>query len=278
MLIFAAESFNYYHNMKQNTLFSKESLRLTILYLDRASISRSTSALDNGPKVKPLHEAKWLVATIMDDVFDYDPYFCYVDSTERNWYPQYRQWLMEHTSEGIEQAVKEMEECLPNIKEDHSFFSAKGKKQHVIQVFREILKHEDEIVTALQNLKKEKKQQPSAEEIDFLLKTLYKYHDEYEDSIQESFVKSYIWTLALAWQFYGYGSVYDCLNGDFYFYFDPLIVVQDTADFLGDYILGLNDNSPFMSLENGQSFTARLLAVFKTFVNEDIMSLETEVI
>lgn len=64
--------------MKQNTLFSKESLSLTILYLDRASILRSMSALDNGPEVKPLHEAKWLVATIMDDVFDYNPYFCCV--------------------------------------------------------------------------------------------------------------------------------------------------------------------------------------------------------
>ena len=271
--------------IKNNPLFSKDSLMRAAGYI---SSSIDTLALygSDKPHHRELRCAKWIIASIMDYVFHYLPVECYTcPSGERRAYPKYYEEFLQHPDRDLKIFVDTAEKYLSELtKENAPRLWNLEKEEHTISVLKEIQANKDEIISILCSPKKQELPKPTEEEISDLAWHLREMMDDFQEASKGKLwdsdmhkvditLREYINTLAIAFQHYGYGAASTIYYGN---YMDPLVLIDDTQEFIGNYIRKLEDNSLFSEYEDREAIISGLSKVLCHLIKEDYEYLEFE--
>ena len=96
-----------------NPLFSKESLKDATSHIGNAVftlIYDGNDAFSQEKAGKELRQAKWILATIIDHIFDYYPYSYFMNDDDRKEYPDFLEWFLNHPEVGVRNAIRFVEE------------------------------------------------------------------------------------------------------------------------------------------------------------------------
>ena len=277
-----------------NTLFSKESLKEVIRYV----VETTFTLIYNGNDLpsqrkagKELRQVGWILATIMDHVFDYYPYSYSMNDEDQKEYVQFLEWFLNHPQVGVRNAIKFTENnfaALETVTRDelnqHRIPRRDIKKeQHIRRVLIEIQNNLDEIMILMNSPKKVvDPAKPTANEISTLIRTIQNIQDNYskmadekgnnELSIQvfktNKLLEMYKLPLLKAWEVYHYGSHSDFWKeGDSMF--EYMMFEIKAKEMIKELIKILNQQSPFSAIECNSAITNGLLKIYRHLLTQD---------
>lgn len=213
--------------VQNNPLFSKETLESAISFI--SSFSRFLVYVCENPlKIKAgkeFWEAKWILATINDHIFDYRPRLYYENEDSKLAYPEYWKRFLEDPKCSVKNAINYVEN---NFALAESTAQGESYKQNVLErnfemeilvkkIFNEVLDNIDEIIILLNSKKKiTDPYKPTPEFIEQLIniiKTQQKKTHKTADGESPIKLQQIIYNLfdqyknplLLAWQVYYYG-------------------------------------------------------------------------
>lgn len=278
-----------------NPLFTKESLKAAASYIGNASFTLIYDGNDTHEQKKAgkeLWQAEWIIATIMDHVFDYYPSSYFMNDDSRKEYPDYLEWFLDHPEVGVRNAIKYVENnfcILDTVTRDdlnqHRIPQRNlTEEKHVKSVFTEIQNNLSDIVHFLNGPKKIlDPSKPTADQISMLIKTIKqiqigysKMADDRQDtdlSIQvfrtNKIFEMFKLPLLKAWEVYHYGSHSDFWEeGDSMF--DYMMFEMKAKEMIGDLIKVLSQESPFASFEHKSAITNGLLNIYRHLINQKL--------
>lgn len=278
-----------------NPLLTKESLKEAASHIGEAVftlIYDSNGLLTQISAGQELRQAGWILATIIDHVFDYYPRTYFMNEDDKKEYPKFLDWFMQHPEVGVRNAIKfaksdfavletitcdEFNEiCTPHRKAE--------KEEHVIAVLQEIQENLPEIISLLSRPKKvSDADKPTADEIKGLISAIQKIKKTYwdlseqrgdSDSSLQAFqisniLDGFTYPLFMAWQVYHYGWHSDFWKeGDSMFGY--MFFEMQAKKVVTDLIKLLEEHSPFAMLERDSAITNGLLKVYKHLLTQKL--------
>ena len=277
-----------------NTLFSKESLKEAIRYIVETTFTLIYDGNDlpsQKKEGKELRQVGWILATIIDHVFDYYPYSYFMNDDDQKEYPQFLEWFLDHPQVGVRNAIKFAENnfaALETVTRDelnqHRIPRRDIKKeQHIRRVLIEIQNNLDEIINLLNSSKKVvDPAKPTANEISTLIRTIQNIQDNYSKMADEKgnnelslqvfktnkLLEMYKLPLLKAWEVYHYGSHSDFWKeGDSMF--EYMMFEIKAKEIIKELIKILNQQSPFSAIECNSAITNGLLKIYRHLLAQD---------
>ena len=284
--------------MEKNDLLTKESMKEAISSIGKAAytlIYDSNDTPEQRKAGKELLQAKWILATISDHVFDYYPYSYFLSDDDKKEYPEFRRWFMSHHEIGLQNAMQYVSdnfEYLDTIVRDQKNQHRiprreKDKEAHAKQVLEEIYNNVEEIFQLLSGPKKVTDPgKPTDKEIKYLIESISRIQDslfDYDDKQGGSdivllafqynkMLEMYKLPLLGAWQIYQYGWHSDFWKeGDSMFEYMTFQI--RAAEMLPQLILSLEKESPFANFERNSIITNGLLHVYRHLQKQDLSKL-----
>lgn len=283
--------------MKNNPLFSKESLESAASFAGETKfrlLYRSNKLPEQIQAGEDLRLATFVLATIIDHIFDYRPYSWFMNDEESNSiYPKYLNWFKSHLDTAIDNAVHYVNNdfaVLDTITQDEGTVFVVpqreyAKEEHVKAVFAEINKNREEIKRLLNAPKKNTDpSKPSRDEVLQLIKSIqqiktayWNYYEQMQGRINPleimqitSIFETFLNTLYLAWEAYHYGHHSDFWKeGDSTF--EYMMFQSQAKDTIEDFAIKLKAHSPFQMVNNGDEITRRLLKVYNHLIDNNLI-------
>lgn len=278
-----------------NPLFSKESLKETISYVGNAvyTLIYDNNGLYSQAKAgKELRQVKWILAAIIDHIFDYYPYAYFMNDDDQKEYPEFLEWFLNHPEVGIRNAIKfvennfdELETITRDYLNQHSTpIRNFNKEDHVRRVLVEIQNNLEEIIRLLCGPKKiTDPERPTANEISMLIRAIKSIQDTFSKMAEErqdndftfqvfqtnKFFEMYKSPLLKAWEVYHYGSHSDFWKeGDSMF--DYMMFEVQAKEMTRKLIVSLLQDSPFTAIEQNSAITNGLLKVYRHLLTQNL--------
>lgn len=179
---------------------------------------------------KELRQVYWILATIIDHIFDYDPYAWYLADDEEDDYLEFRQWFIQRPEVAVRNAITYASNnfaVLETVTRDELNQHSVPKRdpeneQLLLETLHEI---QDNLELIAELLRKPKKvsdpDKPTREEIKGLVKALQKISDNYSKQTHlpgeqiwriTNMIEGFLNPLYLAWRVYHYGWHTDFLE------------------------------------------------------------------
>ena len=273
--------------IKQNPLFSKDSLKDAATHVNSAAYTLIYDANELSAQEKAgrkLKQATWILALIMDHIFDYYPYSYFMNDDDRKEFPEYLNWFKTHPHRAIENAleyVKTRFSTLETVTRDelnqHRIPHRNlDKEAHVIEIFEAIKNNQDEIFVLLSGPKKvTDPEKPTAELINSLILSLKKISSDFWDFYEQhsnrelmeqtirftQMIDMFINPLLMAWEKYHYGS-HDNFWQEGDSMFGYMMFEINAKEIITDLIKALQTESPFAQFERDSRITNGLLKVY----------------
>lgn len=241
---------------------------------------------------KELLQAKWIMATIIDHIFDYYPYSYFMNEDDRKEYPEFLEWFLSHPQVGVRNAIGYAENnfaALETVTRDelnqHRIpHRDLNKEEHVIDVLHEIQKNLDEIILLLHSPKKVADPgKPTGNEISLLIRTIKRIQDSYSKMADErkdnefslqvfktnKILEMYKLPLLKAWEVYHYG-----LHSDFWkegdSMYEYMMFEIQAEEMIKSLIESLKKQSPFSAFERNSAITNGLLKVYEHLLTQNL--------
>ena len=279
-------------------LFIKESMKNAIKTIGSAAytlIYDSNNSPEQIAAGKELLQAKWILATISDHVYDYFPVSYFLSDDDKKEYPQYIEWFMSHPQIGIRNAINFVEKnfsLLETIVRDkynrHRIPVRDSEKElQVIRTLKEVSANIDYFVSKLNGPKKTNDpEKPTANEIKGLIETISHIQDMYSKLAEEKgnsqftiqvmqhnqVLELYKNPLLAAWQLYKYGWHSD-FWGEGASMSSYMMFELRAKEMITDLTKTLEENSPFASIERNSTITNGLLHVYRHLLKQDLSKL-----
>ena len=278
-----------------NPLFTKDSLKAALSYIGNASFTLIYDGNDIHEQKKAgkeLWQAEWIIATVMDHIFDYYPASYFMNDDSRREYPKYLEWFLNHPEVGVCNAIKFVENnfsILNTVTRDEFNQNCIPQRDlteedHVKSVLYEIHNNLNEIVHLLYEPKKfSDPSKPTADEISMLIRTIKNIQMSYSkmaDNKQDGdyslqvlkiiqIMEMFKLPLLKAWEVYHYGSHSDFWEeGDSMF--DYMMFEMKAKEMIGDLIKVLIQESPFVQIERNSAITNGLLKIYRHLINQKL--------
>lgn len=282
----------------KDTLLSKESLKKAISTIGMTTYTLIYDGNDTDTQIKAgkqLLQAKWILATFCDHVYDYYPISYFMNDDERQIYPDFLKEFMGTPEELIQNSisyVKNNFSILETISRDeynqHRIPIRKpDEEQHVLDVLKCVQNNLPELLQLLKLPKKvSDPNKPTEIEIKELIEAItniQEMYNKYADKTNDSeitlkifqfnkFLEMYKCPLYMAWQTYCYGWHSDFWNeGDSMF--EYMMFESQSREIIGDLIKNLEENSPFSQFEQYSHITTRLLCVYRHLLTQNIENI-----
>ena len=231
---------------------------------------------------KELRQVKWILATIIDHILDYNPYDWYLADNEEDEYLRFRKWFIQHPVAAIDNAIEYASNnfaVLSTVTRDelnqHRIPRREPEKEeYLIETLQEIKNNITEIADLLRSPKRvTDANKPTKEEIKNLVNALQQISKRaWEQGEQfpgrepwriSSLIESFLNPLYLAWRVYHYGWHTDFLEeGDSMF---PYMSFAYRADEHTNKLIDvLEHHSPFPG-----PITQGLLKVYRHLLTQD---------
>lgn len=281
-----------------NILFTKESLKEAISTIGKASYTLIYDGNDTQEQItagKELLQAKWILATISDHIFDYYPLSYFMNKDDKENYPEFWDWFMQHPKKGINNAIRFVEDnfcVLETVTRDEYNQHRLPKRnvereEHAREVLQEISLNLHEILGLLKGPKNNTDPgKPSEREIKNLIETINKVQKQYSDLADQrgdnefslqvfQFSKTldmFKNPLLLAWEVYRYGWHSDFWEeGDSMF--EYILFSSQAKEMITELIKLLEEQSPFEAMERNSMITNGLLHVYRHLLTQDLSNI-----
>ena len=278
-----------------NSLFTKESLKAAASHIGQASFTLIYDGNDTYGQIKAgkeLLQAEWIIATVIDHIFDYYPASYFMNDDSKKEYPNYLEWFLEHPEIGVQNAIKFVEnnfDVLDTVTRDelnqHRIPRRNlTEENHVKSVLIEIQNNLDEIVRLLCAPKMiSDSSKPTANEISMLIRTINQIQNNYSkmaDERQDKDLSLHVFQtnhyfemfklpLLKAWEVYHYGS-----HSDFWKEGDSMLEYMmfemKAKEIIIDLISTLTQESPFAPIERNSAITSGLLKIYQHLINQKL--------
>lgn len=283
--------------MNEN-LFTKEFLKNVLRTTDEAVFTLIYDGNDTEAQIaagKELRQAKWILASIIDHVYDYYPMSYFMNDDEKEEYPEYKEWFLSHPTVGIQNAIKYVKNnfaILETVTRDelnqHRIPVRNIEKEaELITVLEEVAKNLDFFVNKLNGQKKvTDSTKPTEIEIRGLINVIDKIIKSIWDCVENSedinlsaravefdqLLEMYKMPLYMAWQVYNYGW-----HSDFWKEGDSMLgymMFEGRAkEIIPELIKTLEEESPFANFEQSSMITNGLLKVYRHLLTQDLYDL-----
>lgn len=273
--------------LKQDPLFSKDSLKEAATHVGGAAYTLIYDANELPAQEKAgkeLKQAEWILALIMDHIFDYYPCSYFMNDDDRQEFPEYLNWFNSHPQKAIENAlefVKTRFATLETVRRDelnqHRIPRRNlDKEAHVIEVFDAIKNHQEDIFALLSVPKKvTDPEKPTAELIRSLIHSLNKiktdfwnfYEQQGNGELMEQTIRftqmidMFVNPLLMAWEKYHYGF-HDNFWKEGDSMFGYMMFEINAKEIITDLIKALKTESPFAQFERDSLITNGLIKVY----------------
>lgn len=276
-----------------NTLFSKEILESATDFIGSFS-GFLVYNCENPLQIKAgkeLWEAKWILATIIDHIFDYRPRLYFENKDSKLEYPEYWKRFLEDPKCGVKNAINYVENnfALAESTAQGESYKQNGLERNfkmeilVKKIFNEVLDNIDEIIILLNSKKKiTDPYKPTPEFIEQLIniiktqqKKTHKTADG-ESPIKLQQLMYYLFEqyknpLLLAWQVYDYGW-----HSDFWEEGDSMLIYHrfllNPREEIISLINSFNINTVFDITKVDSGIKYNLLQVYKHLLSFDFES------
>lgn len=278
-----------------NKLFTKESLKEAASHIGNAVftlIYDGNDTFEQEKAGKELRQAEWILATIIDHIFDYYPYSYFMNKDSVKEYPEYLEWFLNHPEVGVRNAIRFVEnnfDALETVTRDelnqHRIPRRDlNKEEHVKNVLVEVQNNLDEIVRLLYGPKKiTDPDRPTSNEISMLINSIQRIQKSYEKLADErednefslqvfqhnKMLGMYMLPLLKAWDIYHYGS-----HTDFWeegeSMLDYMMFEIRAEEMINALIESLNEQSPFAPIERNSAITNGLIKVYKHLLSQKL--------
>lgn len=278
-----------------NPLFTKESLKEAASHIGSASftlIYDGNDTFEQEKAGKELWQAEWILATIIDHIFDYYQSSYFMNEDSKKEYPEYLEWFLNHPEVGVRNAIRFVENnfaVLETVTRDelnqhripHRDFE---KEEHVKKILLEIQNNLDEIVRLLYGPKKvSDPEKPTANEISMLIRTIKHIQENYSRMADErmdndfslqafqtnKFFEMYKLPLLKAWEVYHYGSHSDFWKeGDSMF--DYMMFEMKAEEMIKALLDTLMHESPFAAIERNSTITNGLIKIYRHLLKQKL--------
>ena len=279
--------------IQDNPFFTKESLDRATRTLSHA-ISDLLEGSDDGSNVKnqekaglELRQAEWVLATIIDHVFDYHPYTWFLAEDEESDYKSFRAQFLANPKVVLDRSImytKNNFEVLETVNRDHHLIKTIYRKiedeQYVVTVLNAVRENLDIFVALLKEPKLVADLgKPTADEIKTLIDAIKKIKDlAWEQSsggqdVKQAFqfsqmLELFLNPLYMSWQVYEYGWHSDFWKeGESMFSYE--MFEFHAEEIINELINVLESQSPFAQLENNGAITKGLLKVYRHVLTQD---------
>ena len=279
-------------------LFCKESIKDAIKTIGGAAYTLIYDSNNTSEQIKAgkeLLQAKWILATISDHVYDYFPVSYFLSDDDKKEYPQYIEWFMAHPQNGIRNAVNFAEnnfsllETITRDKYNQHRIPVRDteKESNVIRTLNEVSANIDYFVLKLNGPKKTNDpEKPTANEIKGLIETISHIQNMYTKLAEEKgnsqftiqvvqhnqVLELYKNPLLAAWQLYKYGW-----HSDFWdegaSMSSYLMFELRAKEMIKDLTKTLEEDSPFTSIERNSAITNGLLHIYRHLIKQDLSQL-----
>lgn len=279
-------------------LFCKESIKDAIKTIGGAAYTLIYDSNNTSEQIKAgkeLLQAKWILATISDHVYDYFPVSYFLSDDDKKEYPQYIEWFMAHPKNGIRNAVNFAEnnfsllETITRDKYNQHRIPVRDteKESNVIRTLNEVSANIDYFVLKLNGPKKTNDpEKPTANEIKGLIETISHIQNMYTKLAEEKgnsqftiqvvqhnqVLELYKNPLLAAWQLYKYGW-----HSDFWdegaSMSSYMMFELRAKEMIKDLTKTLEEDSPFTSIERNSAITNGLLHIYRHLIKQDLSQL-----
>ena len=282
----------------KDKLLSKESLKKAISIIGEASYTLIYDGNDTISQIKAgkeLLQAKWILATICDHVYDYYPLSYFMNDDDKKNYPSFLERFLEIPDNIVINAISYVENnfnLLETITRDEYNLHRIPRRnfedeQHVLNVLKCVQNDLSEFVQLLQMPKKvSDPSKPTETEIKRLIESIsniQEMHSKYADNSDDSeiairifqfnqFLEMYKNPLLMAWQIYKYGWHSDFWE-EGHSMFDYMLFETKAREITGELIKTLEENSPFAQFERCSLITNGLLHVYRHLLAQDLESI-----
>ena len=274
-----------YTMLKDNPLFAEDALMKAAsclgtdswMFFSGRGFENCENRLELGEETQ---KGKWIIATIMDHIFDYCPYTFFVSKTLRDDYSIFLAQFKQNPHEAVLKALvftKMGFDAILLKNQDRVSNKRKEEEKHVIRVLEEIQNNIDEIKLQLDLPPKRDPERPTPEEIKSLITkinlianlTLNELSSMYKDPYQTSKkILMFLNPLYMAWQVYRYGW-----HSDFYEEGYPdseyMLFETDIEENTNYLITILEKTKLFNLFDTSGAITNDLLRIYRHVLKQD---------
>lgn len=284
-------------NDKDN-LLSKESLKKAISIIGNATYTLIYDGNDTICQIKAgkeLLQAKWILATICDHVYDYYPLSYFMNEDDKKNYPDFMSHFLEIPEIVVENAISYIKNnfvILETVTRDeyNQHRIPRRNSEDELHALNVMLCVQHNLPELLQLLKMPKKvtdpSKPTETEIKRLIEAIsniQEQHSKFAENSDDSdivmrvfqfnqFLEMYKNPLLMAWQIYKYGWHSDFWE-EGHSMFDYMLFETQAREITGELIKTLEENSPFAQFERCSLITNGLLHVYRHLLTQDLESL-----
>ena len=281
-----------------DSLLSKESLKKAISIIGEATYTLIYDGNDTIPQIKAgkeLLQAKWILATICDHVYDYYPISYFMNDDDKKNYPSFLERFLEIPEKIIRNAISYVENnftLLETVTRDEYNQHRIPRRnfedeEHVLDVLKCVQNNLSEFMHLLQMPKKVSDPgKPTETEIKNLIEAITNIqnrHSEFADNSNDSdiaikifqfnqFLEMYKNPLLMAWQLYKYGWHSDFWE-EGHSMFDYMLFETRAKEITSELIKTLEENSPFAQFERCSLITNGLLHVYRHMLKQDLSGM-----
>lgn len=284
-------------NDKDN-LLSKESLKKAISIIGNATYTLIYDGNDTICQIKAgkeLLQAKWILATICDHVYDYYPLSYFMNEDDKKNYPDFMSHFLEIPEIVVENAISYIKNnfvILETVTRDeyNQHRIPRRNSEDELHALNVMLCVQHNLPELLQLLKMPKKvtdpSKPTETEIKRLIEAIsniQEQHSKFADNSDDSdivmrvfqfnqFLEMYKNPLLMAWQIYKYGWHSDFWE-EGHSMFDYMLFETQAREITGELIKTLEENSPFAQFERCSLITNGLLHVYRHLLTQNLESI-----
>lgn len=284
-------------NDKDN-LLSKDSLKKAISIIGEATYTLIYDGNDTISQIKAgneLLQAKWILATICDHVYDYYPLSYFMNEDDKKNYPDFLSRFLDTPEKIIENAVfyiKNNFAILETVTRDEYNQHRKPRRNsedelHALNVLLCVQLNLPELLQLLKMSKKvTEPSKPTETEIKKLIEAIsniQEQHSKFADNSDDSdiairifqfnqFLEMYKNPLLMAWQIYKYGWHSDFWE-EGHSMFDYMLFETQAREITSELIKTLEENSPFAQFERCSLITNGLLHVYRHLLTQNLESI-----
>ena len=284
-------------NDKDN-LLSKDSLKKAISIIGEATYTLIYDGNDTISQIKAgkeLLQAKWILATICDHVYDYYPVSYFMNEDDKKYYPDFLKRFLEIPEKTVENAISYVKNdfsLLETVTRDKYNQHRIPKRNsvdelHALNVLLCIQLNLPELIHLLKMPKKvTDPSKPTETEIKRLIESIcniQKQHSKFADTSDDSditirifqfnqFLEMYKNPLLMAWQIYKYGWHSDFWE-EGHSMFDYMLFETQAREITSELIKTLEENSPFAQFERCSLITNGLLHVYRHLLTQNLESI-----
>ena len=284
-------------NDKDN-LLSKDSLKKAISIIGEATYTLIYDGNDTISQIKAgkeLLQAKWILATICDHVYDYYPVSYFMNEDDKKYYPDFLKRFLEIPEKTVENAISYVKNdfsLLETVTRDEYNQHRIPKRNsvdelHALNVLLCIQLNLPELIHLLKMPKKvTDPSKPTETEIKRLIESIcniQEQHSKFADKSDDSditirifqfnqFLEMYKNPLLMAWQIYKYGWHSDFWE-EGHSMFDYMLFETQAREITSELIKTLEENSPFAQFERCSLITNGLLHVYRHLLTQNLESI-----